>query len=151
MNILATQYCLQTKSLEIYLAGCKGPHCSNCHNPESWDFSLGTPWREVIPQIQQKLKDFTGLIDNIKVLGGEPLDQDFDELGSFIYQLAREEADIWLFTGKGSMSVPTFITAYCDYVKCGRYDEGQLTEDNIQYGVKLASANQKIYKRGVDY
>ena len=151
MNILATQYCLQTKSLEIYIAGCKGPHCLGCHNESSWAFDQGSPWKEVMPQIHKKLKEFSGLIDNIKVLGGEPLDQDLDDLGALIYQLAREDAMLWLFTGKRLLSVPTFIADYCDYIKCERYDETQLTEDNIHYGIKLASANQKIYKKGVDY
>ena len=42
MNILATQYTLPYKSLDIYVAGCSGsPHCINCHNKESWDFNQG--------------------------------------------------------------------------------------------------------------
>lgn len=35
---------------------------------------------------------------------------------------------------------------YNIYIKTGRYIEKLSTNDNIQYGVKLASSNQKIYK-----
>ena len=45
MNIVTTQYTLKTKSLEIYVAGCRGDshgtHCEGCHNPELWDFNIG--------------------------------------------------------------------------------------------------------------
>lgn len=104
-----------------------------------------------MPQIWNKLRDFAGLIDNIKVLGGEPLDQDLDELNVLLWYLNQEDAALWLFTGKRLMAVPACVADLCDYIKCERYDETQLTEDNIQYGVKLASANQKIYKKGVNY
>lgn len=151
MNILTTQYSLQDKSLDLYLAGCKGPHCRNCHNPESWDFNQGTPWRETLPQLRQKLRDFSGLIDNVRVMGGEPLDQDPDELASFLGYLNQEGPALWLFTGKRLMGVPDFVGDYCDYIKCERYDEALLVDNNVQYGVKLASSNQIIYKKGGDY
>jgi len=32
------------------------------------------------------------------------------------------------------------------YLKCGMYDKNCLVDNNVQFGVKLASANQKIYK-----
>jgi len=40
---------------------------------------------------------------------------------------------------------------YTDYIKCGKYIPDLITNDNWQYGIKLATSNQKIYKRGVDY
>ena len=45
MNILGTQFTLNRKSLEIYIAGCKGDsrygYCHNCHNKETWSFNQG--------------------------------------------------------------------------------------------------------------
>ena len=38
-----------------------------------------------------------------------------------------------------------------DYIKCGKYIPELTTDDNIQYGVHLATSNQRIYKCGVDY
>ena len=40
---------------------------------------------------------------------------------------------------------------YVDYIKCGQYLKELKVNDNYQYGIKLATSNQKIYKRGVDY
>lgn len=38
-----------------------------------------------------------------------------------------------------------------DYIKCGRYAEELKTANHIEYDVVLASSNQHILKRGVDY
>ena len=38
-----------------------------------------------------------------------------------------------------------------DYIKCGQYIERLSTINHIEYGVVLASSNQHIYKKGVDY
>lgn len=151
MNILGTQFSLTTNSLEIYLAGCTGPHCTNCHNPASWTFFSGAPWRDKLDGITWKIAEFPDLIDNIMILGGEPLDQSEAELAEFLFCLQGRGVQVWLFTRRSLPEVPQGILKLCDYVKCGRYDETQLTDDNIQYGIKLASSNQHIYKKGIDY
>lgn len=150
MNILATQYSLEHKALEIYISGCKGnPKCSNCHNPESWDFNQGSPYKPMLAQIRLKLEEFDSMIDKIVVLGGEPLDQSeyhFNQfcmvLEYFRYQFNKE---LWLFTRYEMYEIPTQIINTFDYIKCGRYDETLLVDDNIQYGYKLASSNQQIH------
>ena len=38
-----------------------------------------------------------------------------------------------------------------DFIKCGSYKEELATANHIEYGVVLASSNQHILKRGVDY
>lgn len=38
-----------------------------------------------------------------------------------------------------------------DYIKCGRFIKEQKTINHIEYGVALASLNQHIYKKGIDY
>lgn len=152
MNILSTQYTLSNKALEVYVAGCSGqPHCSNCHNPMSWDFDLGMDWRESIDEINGKCNTFSGLIDNIMIFGGEPLDQDLDELFFLIDDLLDCKKTIWIFTRYDLHDVPNYIKHTCDYIKCGRYIESLTTDNNIQYGIKLATSNQNIYKKGVDY
>ena len=151
MNILATQYSLQKKALEIYLAGCLGaPHCKNCHNPESWNFNQGTNYLKETNNILQKITDFNSLIDNIYILGGEPLDQPFDKLTNLLTTLKSKNKDIWLFTRYEIEEIPWYILKLTDYVKCGRYIEEYKSAVN-HYGVELASTNQKIYKKGIDY
>lgn len=153
MNILATQYTLSNKSLEIYVAGCNGnPYCTQCHNPESWNFNQGELLDEkFLLKIDEKVKDFNNLIDNIMIFGGEPLDQDYNELEYMLEYINKYNKPIWLFTRYFIGEVPDFVKKYCEYIKCGRYIVEEKSDDNIQYNIKLASKNQHIYKKGVDY
>jgi len=150
MNILCTQYSIQNKAFEIYVAGCAAqPHCKGCHNPETWDFDQGYCFTEKYfnQKIKPKIIQFSDLIDNIWILGGEPLDQDLDELKKFLTLLKQFDKKIWLWTRKGINQIPLDIKSLCDYIKCGRYVEKHKSENNVQYGVKLASKNQKIWRK----
>lgn len=153
MNIIATQYTLKTKSLEIYIAGCSGnPHCKDCHNPLTWDFTIGDLYNEeYFSRIKEKNRKFDLLIDNIMIFGGEPLDQPMGELKVLLKDLKTLNKPVWLFTRYNLVDIPNDIKEYLDYIKCGRYIPELSTDDNIMYGIQLATSNQKIYKRGVDY
>ena len=156
MNIIATQFTLNNKAYEIYLSGCSAhPHCEGCHNPESWDFSLGEIYDAYYSQkIIHAIKDFDSLIDNIWILGGEPLDQNVDDLINMIYDLKETDKKIWLFTRYELKKVEKILSKRIelfDYIKCGAYVSDLTVDDNIQYGVKLATSNQYIYKKDLDY
>lgn len=153
MNILATQYTLEYKSLDIYVAGCCGsPHCKDCHNPETWDFNKGEQYTlKYFNRIKTKVHDFNNLIDNIMIFGGEPLDQDKDELLHILFDLKTLNKPIWLFTRYSIDEVPKEVKTLCNYIKCGRYVPELKSNDNIMYGIKLATSNQKIFKKGIDY
>ena len=153
MNILGTQYTLKHKAFEIYVAGCNGsPHCKGCHNPESWDFNRGDKLNEQwLIQAEQKIQSFNAMIDNIMIFGGEPLDQKLGELIDLLTWLRQFNKKIWLFTRYEINEVPLIVKGYCDYIKCGRYDPDYITNSNMQYGIALATSNQHIYKKGLDY
>ena len=153
MNIVSTQYTLSTKSIEIYLSGCSGePKCKGCHNPELWDFNIGENWKDKISDILTKCEEFSNVVNNIMIFGGEPLDNDRQELIDLLFTLNNDTIlDVWLFTRYELDKISEDIKHLCNYIKCGRYDEKLLTDDNIQYGIKLATSNQKIYKKGIDY
>ena len=153
MNIIGTQYTLKHKSFEIYVAGCNGsPHCKGCHNPESWDFNRGDKIDDTyLILLQKKIQSFDGLIDNIMIFGGEPLDQKIGELLALLEWLAQFNKKIWVFTRHELNEVPLVVKKCCDYIKCGRYDPDYITNNNTQYGIVLATSNQYIYKKGLDY
>jgi anaerobic ribonucleoside-triphosphate reductase activating protein len=153
MKIISTQYTLQYKSLDIYVAGCNGnPHCDQCHNPESWNFNQGTQYdKNYYKDISNKIKEFDLLIDNIMLFGGEPLDQNIDELIYILLDLKQFNKKLWLFTRYTLLEIPKEILRLCDYIKCGKYIPTLKVEKNIQYGINLATSNQKIYKKGLDY
>lgn len=147
MRILTTQYSLSMKSLDIYISGCKGPHCEGCHNPDTWNFNQGDIWGdELKTKISNKIKDFSDLIDNIMIFGGEPLDSSTDDLIDMLSFLDKYNLSVWLFTRYSIDEVPKDIKKYCSYIKCGRYIPSLKTEDNVQYGIPLATSNQKIWK-----
>lgn len=153
MNILATQYSLEHKALEIYLAGCNAPHCKGCHNPESWDFTQGTSYEQLLGPILTKITTYPDLVDNLFILGGEPLDQNLEQLLDLLdyFNKANENFSlnikIWLFTGKPKgHPLVKFVRDKVDYLKCGPYLESKISDDNIQFGINLASSNQIILK-----
>ena len=153
MNILSTQYTLSRRSFEIYIAGCVGnPHCKNCHNPEYWDFNMGEKYdSDYFNKIKIKINDFDSMIDKIEIFGGESLDQDYNELKIFLSDLKTLNKPIWLFTRYELSNISNFIKERCDYIKCGRYIEELSCSDNVQYRITLATSNQKIYKKGINY
>lgn len=146
MNILSTQYSLLYRALEIYIAGCKGPHCKGCHNKESWDFNNGKCYYEETELILDKVKTFDIMLDNIMVMGGEPMDQNLNQLHELLVNLKETGKIIWLFTRYDFYEIPKFIKGQCDYIKTGRYDETCLSDSYWQEGIQLASTNQQIHK-----
>ncbi len=148
MNILFTDFTLQNKSLDIYVAGCNGsPKCTDCHNPESWDFNQGAEYNhKYLSYLKNRFKDFDYFIDNIMIMGGEPLDQDHDELLNMLVDLKQFNKNIWLFTRYEINQVSDDIIECCNYIKTGRYIPDLKVDDNIQEGIQLATSNQRIYK-----
>lgn len=147
MKVLATQYTLSTRSLDIYTAGCKAPHCVGCFNPETWDFNQGEDWDQTqFGLIKKKVEDFPTLIENLMIFGGEPLDNSLDEVISFLTTLNTLALPIWLFTKMTIEEVPEEVKELCSYIKCGRYEQDKKVEGYIQHSIELATSNQKIYK-----
>jgi anaerobic ribonucleoside-triphosphate reductase activating protein len=130
------------------VAGCRGnPHCHNCHNPSTWSFNQGEKYNTgYYDKLKQKVSDFNNLIDNIMIFGGDPLDQNHDELIQLLLDLKSFKKDIWIFTRYEIDEIPKEIINLCDYIKTGRYIEELKTENNIYFNIKLATSNQKIWK-----
>lgn len=147
MNVLATQFSLPHRALEIYLAGCCSPHCEGCHSPHSWDFSAGTPYDPARFHLllQAKLEDAGILVQHIWVLGGEPLDLPEEEFEAFSRNLLRHRKPLWLFTRYEFDQIPDWIGQVYSRVKTGRYDKN-LPPIEID-GLTLASSNQMLWTR----
>lgn len=149
MNIIQTQFTLQYKSFDIYIAGCSGePKCVNCHNKSSWDFNIGYKYDTEYfnKHIKQVVETATNLIDNIMIFGGEPLDQDNNCLETLLTDLNSLNKKIWLFTRYELSEIPNNILYKIDYVKTGRYLEQYSNDNYYQFNLKLSTDNQKIFK-----
>ena len=146
MRLAGTEVNLQHKALEVYLSGCKGPHCPGCHNPELWDFAVGD---EVTKSVMQNLfckidnMQKAELLEYVWVLGGEPLDQDLYELEEFLDQL-RRKAYIMLWTHYDD--VPYQIYKHIRYAKLGPYIESGIPYTEKLFNIKLANKEQRIVK-----
>lgn len=149
LNIAATRFCLKEHSLEIYISGCSAP-CKGCHNPQLWDETIGTPWEDKKEEMEEVLNNSGPLVTSIRIYGGEPLERPLKELVSLLMYLKTLGKEVWLFTRMEFSNVPKEILDCLDYIKCGPYDESQ--KENVTfYGVTLATKNQKIFKKGVDW
>lgn len=135
---------------EITITGCV-QNCPGCHATHLHDFNEG---QEITPALEDSIvdniKSYLGRIDNICIIGGEPLDQKLSELESFLSRLRLEfkDLDIWLYTSYESEDVPDFVLELTDYVKCGRYEQSLLHPEGegfkSSYGPTLVSSNQYI-------
>lgn len=151
MKIAATQFNLESNAIEIYLSGCLG-NCPGCHNLELKDFNIGQDFNsETMYQIKSKILQFDNLIEKIFVMGGEPLDQDLFYLKWFLNYIKTTNKEIWLFTRYELNEISPEVKNLCDYIKTGWYNEKLKIDNYISYGIKLATNNQKVNKRGEDY
>ncbi|NLE03473.1 MAG: radical SAM protein [Crenarchaeota archaeon] len=88
------------------------------------------------------------------ILGGLEWTLQYSEMHELVKKAKEHELQTMVYTG---LDFNTFQSKYndvlvlTDYIKCGRYIEDFITNDNWQYGIKLATSNQKIYKKGIDY
>ena len=154
LNINYIDYSIATKSLDIFFAGCRN-NCKDCCNPELMDFNNGTDFIEWVPKIESYLNDYKALIENIFLVGGSPNHQDSEQLEFFLEGLKRrckENIKIFAFCGEDSIDqVQPVLKTYCDFIKVGSYRPDLTCSENIQYGIKLATLNQKILQKGLDY
>jgi anaerobic ribonucleoside-triphosphate reductase activating protein len=145
MYIGGTEFSLKRRTYEIYVSGCTR-RCEGCHNPQLWDFEVGEKVDDnYINKLINTINDATNLIDNIFIVGGEPLEQPIDELIYLLKKLKITNKKIWLFTHYDNLSlIPKELFNYIDYIKCGEFIKDSTSI--VYYGIELASTNQIIYK-----
>jgi len=155
VKIISIEYSLAYYSLDIYVSGCKPPHCNGCHNPEAWSFCSGVDYTKEYfdAKIKKKISKNKSLINKVMIFGGEPLDQNPNHLESLLSDIKSiDNIELWLFTGHAFEFVPEFVKKYCDVIKCGKYVDKLKTDNGNSYcGVKLATSNQKFYTKGKDF
>ncbi len=148
-KIVSTQFNLRNRALEVYFSGCT-KNCSECHNPELQNFNMGIEYYKWIKPITLKINEFNSIIDNVWILGGEPLDNNSWDVWEVLLNIPKNKK-VWLFTSYNIEQVPLMYRIWCDYIKCGEYKKELKVDNNIQYNIKLSTSNQFIYKKGLDY
>lgn len=129
----------------VWLSGCHF-HCKGCFNHGAWSFTSGKPF-------DQAAKDllFEHLADphvkGLSILGGEPLQQDLNELKSLIteYHTRFPNKDLWMWTGYRLDELneeQMAVAMMCDYIVDGRFEISQK-----KIGLRFrGSANQTIWE-----
>ncbi len=145
------EYSIQTKSVDIYNLGCDAnPRCKGCFNPELWDWNLsGKDYTQVIAKTTELIGKYPKLIDRIILVGGDPVDaynRYKEEYLEFVQGLKTLDRPIFLFTRHQLPNVPKELLQEVQYVKTGCYVPELTVDNNICFGIKLATSNQTIVK-----
>ena len=123
----------------IWFAGCTF-HCEDCQNPQLWDKKSGGEWNvaDLYSIVMFNCQKFN--YNTVVLLGGEPLQQNKEELLSLCQLLSEKHIDIWVYTGYELEQVDKELLKYIHTIKCGRYIK-ELRQDGFP-----ASSNQKVYR-----
>ena len=86
--------------VSLFVSGCTH-RCPGCFNPETWDFTFGTPFGE------EQLRELLTLLDRpyirgLSLLGGEPFEpENQGAVLALVRRVRRElpQKDIWCYTG----------------------------------------------------
>jgi len=155
MNIAHIEYSISTKSLDIFVSGCKPPYCEGCCNLELIDFNNGTSVPRMIDTIYNYVNKYDKLIDNVFLVGGSFNHQTDVSLEWFFRNIksisSLYKKKVWLFAREDLKDIKDIFKEECHYIKCGEYIPALKCENNIKYGVKLATSNQVIYEKDVNY
>lgn len=145
MLIAATQVDMADGVLEFYISGCS-IKCEGCHNPELQKFGIGDSF--TFNSSDYMAKAANPLVNYIAIMGGEPLDQNQDQMRGMLNELHRVGKPIVLFTGYELNYVPQALKPYLYAVKTGKWDMSLATTTNIHqigsWELSLASSNQTL-------
>lgn len=155
LKIAYIDYSIHTRSLDIFTIGCNGC-CNGCFNQELKDWNTdGMSLEEAIFKIRSLYNQFEKLIDKFIIVGGDPIDAEIETDGAISVLIDDikmfSNKPVFIFTRHGLFDIPSSVFKRADYIKCGAYIPELTTDDNIQYGIKLATSNQKIFKKGLNY
>ena len=86
--------------VSLFVSGCTH-HCRECFNPETWDFSYGSPFTDA--EVEAILKHLAPAhIKGLSVLGGEPFEPQNQETVLSLVRRVRQAypgKDIWCYSG----------------------------------------------------
>lgn len=128
-------------SLVFNISGCPF-RCDGCHSPFLQEY-IGNDLLDDIRHVIDKYKDY---VSCICFMGG---DQNKNDLIKAL-KICREEYCLktCLYTGNEDSEYLKDLFQYLDWIKIGKYDKNLLSDNHREFGVKLASTNQHLFKIG---
>lgn len=86
--------------IALFVQGCRF-RCSNCFNPETWNFDGGKEWTDETKENFMKLAS-RPYIKRLSILGGEPLaEENLDDILDLVNEirLLFPQKTIWMYSG----------------------------------------------------
>lgn len=120
----------------VFVQGC-AHHCEGCHNPETWDFTVGTEMdvKEIAEDFRQRK-----FRDGITLSGGDPFFQQ-EECLRLLDLLG--DVNVWIYTGFDYEEIcDTELARRADVLVVGKFRQ-ELRCEGKMYG----SSNQRIIRK----
>lgn len=112
-------------AVSLFVQGCPH-HCSQCFNPETWDFNGGKEIEEdVLINKIIKIINKNGILRNLSILGGEPLcGLNIRFVNKLIATVKKEypSIKIWIWTGYLFEEIQDILSDYVDVLVDGRFE-----------------------------
>ena len=128
----------------VFFTGCTH-NCFNCFNRDYQDFADGKEvTQSQIDEIIRYLSEDE--ISGLTILGGEPLQQDYNDMINFLTQVRKSTSkSIWIYSGYTYEEILNCkekmeIISYCDVLVDGRYEE-KLRNLRLKF---RGSSNQRV-------
>lgn len=138
----------ESMCVSLYFQGCT-LHCNGCHNYSLWYKKDGSEIAvdELVDRTVTELA--MNRTNNLVLVGGEPLQQDFDALLDFVSKLQIRGVNICLYTGYTFDEKQDEIRRLnVEYVVAGKFDIDNLQvagKDETLKTFSVGSKNQKVY------
>lgn len=130
-------------SLIFNISGC--PYkCKGCHSTYLWEYE----GNYLSKDIESIFNEYLGMFTCVCFMGG---DTNLIELRELLKLCKSKGLITCIYSGIDNIKPLENCMKYLDFIKYGSYKEERSCDDNICYGVKLATSNQKMLKKGIDY
>ena len=126
-------------TLVFNISGCPY-HCEGCHSQYLWEYEGDNLLPINMINVINKYKDY---ITCICFMGG---DQNIEELTEALKICKSLGYKTCVYSGSSNMSIFEKTLHYLDWLKLGKYNKNFSSDNHIEFGVKLATTNQHLYK-----
>lgn len=125
-------------TLAFSISGCPY-HCNGCHSQYLWEYGGDN----LIENMEQIINKYSGYITCVCFMGG---DQNMSELIEALKICKKIGLKTCVYSGSSDMSKFKDALPYLDWLKLGEYNKNLSSKNHIEYGVKLATSNQHMYR-----
>lgn len=140
---------------------CDAPFIGALISACNCDFNCKNCFNQHIKDMPTHIDSSENIINKIKsnpfnqgvIFSGLEWTLQIDELNEMCAQAKKKDLKTILFTGNQLENIKKLKLNInnLDFIKCGVFDESLKTINHIEHGVILATSNQHIYAKRIDY